>query len=51
MEDRRCREEGMREGRWMEDEDKMADVKNRKREREDGWECVEKMEAERCERE
>jgi hypothetical protein len=38
--DGRCREEGVREGRWMEDVDKIVDVKNRKRGREDGWECV-----------
>ncbi len=35
----------------MEDVDRIEDVKNRKRGREDGWECAEKMEDERCEKE
>jgi hypothetical protein len=42
VKDGRCREEEVREGGWMEDVDKMADVKKRKGGREDGWEYVEK---------
>jgi len=42
--DGRCREEGVREGRWMEDVESMEDVEKRNV-RKSGWmEYVEKME-------